>query len=274
MLGLFLLYLMIQATNRWGNYPSRLDTNREYTPGELAQIGMNLFSIVIWLQSMVILLLTPAFVARTIAEDRQRKVLSYLLASPLSGAEIVLGKLAARLLNLVVLVAVGLPVVSIALFLGGVDPVEVWLCYGTSFSTLYLLAAIAIFASTFSLRPRDAILRTYLIEVVWLLLPLCENLCQRAGGTLGQFASEARPITEWILGSSPAVLLLRTPVWRGGTQEVLWLIGLQLIQGTLLLAWCTLRLRPIEQGSRLWGLRWLGTRRAAKPRRLFAPGLR
>ena len=144
-LGLFLLYLMIQSTNRWDPYASQSETNREYSPGELALIGMNLFGTVIWLQGIVILLLTPAFVAGTIAEDRQRKVLSYLLASPLSGAEIVLGKLAARLLNLVVLVAVGLPVVSIALFLGGVDPVAVWLCYGTSFSTLYLLAAIVDF---------------------------------------------------------------------------------------------------------------------------------
>src|SRR5271165_99733 len=205
-LGLFLLYLMIQSTNRWDTYASQSGTNREYTPGELAQIGMTLFGNVIWLQGIVILLLTPAFVAGTIAEDRQRKVLSYLLASPLSGAEIVLGKLAARMVNLVVLVAVGLPVVSIALFLGGVDPVAVWLCYGTSFSTLYLLAAISTFVSTFSARPRDAIRRAYLIELVWLLLPMIEWLCQSAGGTLGSLTTEARPITEWIIGSSPAVL--------------------------------------------------------------------
>ncbi|HWT78659.1 MAG TPA: ABC transporter permease, partial [Candidatus Methylomirabilis sp.] len=51
---------------------------------------------------------------------------------------------------------------------------------------------------------------------------------------------------------------------------VSWLIGLQLIQGTLLLAWSTLRLRAVEQGSRPRGLRWLGTRSAPKPRRLFA----
>src|SRR5271157_1642377 len=76
-LGLFLLYLMIQSTNRWQNYASQYETNREFSPGELASIGMNLFGIVIWLQGMVILLMTPAFVAGTIAEDRQRKVLSY-----------------------------------------------------------------------------------------------------------------------------------------------------------------------------------------------------
>ena len=274
-LGLFLLYLVIQSTSRWEPYASPSDANQEYTSGELAEIGMKLFGDVVCLQAIVILLLTPAFVAGTIAEDRQRKVLSYLLASPLSGAEIVLGKLAARLVNLVVLVAVGLPVVSIALFLGGIDPADVWLWYGSSFSTLYLLAGASIFVSTFSPRPRDAILRTYLIELAWLLLPLVEWLCGSAGGTLGRLTSEARPITEWVVGSSPVVLLSRSSVWLSGSgsgvvQSVTWLIGLQLLQGTLLLAWSTMRLRPVEQGSRLRGLRWLGSRRVPQPRRLFA----
>jgi len=272
-LGLFLLYLMIQSTNRWDTYAIRSETDREYTPGELAVIGMSLFGIVIWLQGIVILLLTPAFVAGTIAEDRQRKVLSYLLASPLSGAEIVLGKLAARLLNLVMLVAVGLPIVSIALFLGGVDPTDVWLCYGASLSTLYMLAAISIFVSTFSARPRDAILRVYLIELVWLLLPVVEQLCVWEGGTLGRLTMAARPFTEWFIGSSPAVLAFQGPGpsrAAGGIGVASWLVGLQLIQGSLLLAWCTLRLRPVERGARLRGLRWLGTRSAPQSHRLLA----
>src|SRR5208337_3049738 len=124
-----------------------------------------------------------------------------------------------------------------------------------------------------SARPRDAILRTYLIELVWLLLPLVEWLCESAGGTLGMLTSEARPITEWVIGGSPAVLSFqdqRAFSAGGGIGVVSWLIGLQLIQGTLLLAWSTLRLRPVEQGSRLRGLRWLGTRSAPKPHRLFA----
>ena len=192
------------------------------------------------------------------------KALLYLLASPLSGAEIVLGKLAARLVNLVVLVAVGLPVVSIALFLGGIDPHAVWLCYGISFSTLYLVAGISILASTFTERPRDAILRAYLIEFVWLALPLLEKLVSLSGGTLGRLAVAAYPITEWVIGSSPAILIIQdTPLLNteAGLPVIFWLIGLQILEGTLLLAWSTLRLRPIEQGTRLWGLRRSGKHR-------------
>ena len=219
LLGLFLLYLILQSTERYATFAYRGDRNQEYTAGELAQIGLSLWTSVISVQAIVILLLTPTFVAATIAEDRQRKVLVYLLASPLSGAEIVLGKLAARLVNLVVLVAVGLPVVSLALFLGGIDPNAVWLGYATSFSTLYLVAGLSILVSTFSERPRDAILRAYLLELIWLFLPLLEQLCVLSGGDLGRLTVQARPITEWIIASSPAILLLQTARFAGAASS-------------------------------------------------------
>ena len=103
-------------------------------------------------------------------------------------------------MNLVVLVMVGLPVVSIALFLGGIDPDAVWLSYGVSFGTLYLVACMSIAVSTFSERPRDAILRAYLIELVWLLLPLLEKLCELEGRALGKLTINLRPITGWLVG--------------------------------------------------------------------------
>src|SRR5262249_35107962 len=131
LVGLFLLYFLVASSNRMYWYGSST-TGGGYFAAELANLGGRLVCTGVLLQAFLILFLAPAFVAGSIVEDRQRKVLSYLLASPLTGAEIVLGKLAARLVNLVVLVVVGLPVVSIALFLGGVVPEEVWLCYGLS----------------------------------------------------------------------------------------------------------------------------------------------
>jgi ABC-type transport system involved in multi-copper enzyme maturation permease subunit len=270
LIGLFLLYLLIMPGSRatWRNVAA---SDWEYSAEELARLGGNLFANVVGLQAALILLLTPAFVAGAIVEDRQRKVLTYLLASPLSGAEIVLGKLAARLINLVVLVSVGLPVVSIALFLGGVVPGQVWLCYGLSFSTLYFLAGASIFASAFSARPRDAIVRTYAIEAIWLSLPLIERGFRDAGGTLSEIAEQVSPVTQWFVGSAPSLLLFRD--WFTGSNrvlaEALWMIGLQFLYGTALLAWATIRLRPVECGARLWGFGWIDALGRNRPRRLF-----
>jgi ABC-type Na+ efflux pump permease subunit len=270
LIGLFLLYLLIAPVG-WAHRGQSTGNDWEYSPGELAALGNTLFGNVLWLQAMVIMFLTPAFVAGAITEDRQRKILSYLLATPLSGAEIVLGKLAARLINLVVLVAVGLPVVSIALFLGGVEPIQVLFAYGISFSTLYFLAGLSIFVSTFSERPRDAILRTYLLELVWLFLQPIEQIAAQAGGGTASLVQDLRPITQWVIDSSPSAMLFRD--WFSAGRDVIgeaaWMLGLQLLYGTALLAWATIRLRPLERGSRLWGLRWLDSLGASRPRRFF-----
>jgi ABC-type transport system involved in multi-copper enzyme maturation permease subunit len=270
-IGLFLLYIVVVPLYRGNSLVYSSPQSDGLSPHEMAMIGAGLFVAILWLQGAVILFLTPAFLAGAIAEDRQRKVLFYLLASPLSGAEIVLGKLAARLITLVVLVMVGLPVVSLCLFLGGIDPAEVWLAYGVSFASLYFLAGLSIFLSVYSARPRDAIIRAYLVGLAWFALPIIEQIILSVGGPLGTFLREAGPITEWVTGSSPCSFLIQGPF--GGRPawhlQAIWSMGLQVLYGTVLLAWSTLRLRRIEQGSRIRGFGWLGARTAFQPRRLF-----
>ncbi len=65
------------------------------------------------IQGFALLALIPALVAGVIADDYQRKTLHYLLASRLTSAEIVLGKLTARLLHVATFVALGIPVVCL-----------------------------------------------------------------------------------------------------------------------------------------------------------------
>ena len=270
LIGLFLLYVVVTPWYRGNSLVYSSAGNVGFSPHEMAMIGIGLFTAILWLQGLIILFLTPAFLAGAIAEDRQRKVLFYLLASPLSGAEIVLGKVAARLINLVVLVLVGLPVMSLCLFLGGIDPVEVWLAYGVSFASLYFLAGLSIYLSVYTPRPRDAIMRAYILGLAWFALPIIELSIKFIGGPAGAFLQEARPVTEWVTASSPCSYLIKGPFVARSTWhlDAIWSIGLQLLYGTTLLAWSTFRLRRVEQGSRFRDLGWLGTR-ALQPRRLF-----
>jgi ABC-type transport system involved in multi-copper enzyme maturation permease subunit len=270
-IGLFLIYLVVQPARYWIHLGAS-GWEGQYTAGELAMIGRSLYGSVIWLQAIVILVLTPALVAGAITEDRQRNVLPYLLASPLAGAEIVLGKLAARLINLIVLITLGLPVVSIALFLGGIEPLEVWLAYGLSITTLYLVAAMSIFVSTFSTRLRDAILWAYVIELAWLGVPILEWLLIELGGAWAGALVEARPVSDWITWSSPSKLVVSLSWFTRGPgliENLLWMMALQIAYGSVLIAWPTLRLRAVERGDRLWSWQRLGVPTQSRPRRLF-----
>src|SRR5258708_18530855 len=51
-------------------------------------------------QAAVVMLVTPLYVAGAIGDEKEKRSLDFLLCTPLSSREIVLGKLAARLLNL------------------------------------------------------------------------------------------------------------------------------------------------------------------------------
>ena len=69
------------------------------------------------------MLAAPAATAGAICVDRARGTLTHMLATDLSDPEIVLGKLAARLLPVLGLVACSWPVLALSSLLGGIDPI-------------------------------------------------------------------------------------------------------------------------------------------------------
>src|SRR5262245_21534238 len=88
----------------------------------LAQLGEGLFVAVIGTQLTLVLLAAQAATAGAICLDRARGTLAHLLVTDLSDGEIVLGKLAARLVPVLGLAGCTLPVMELLTLLGGVDP--------------------------------------------------------------------------------------------------------------------------------------------------------
>src|SRR5271169_1244735 len=122
-------------------------------------------------QGAALLCLIPALVAGVIADEHQRKTLHYLLASRLSSAEIVLGKLGARLVHVSTFVALGIPVVCLLALYGGLNPDNVFYVYLGTLSIAVFASGLSILISIMARRPRDAILVTYGIGALWLLVP-------------------------------------------------------------------------------------------------------
>jgi hypothetical protein len=70
----------------------------------------------------LLLLAAPAATAGAVCVDKARGCLLHLFMTDLSGAEVVLGKLAARLLPVLSLLLAGLPVLGAAMPAGGIVP--------------------------------------------------------------------------------------------------------------------------------------------------------
>ena len=75
----------------------------------LAELGESVFLAVIGTQLALVLLAAPAATAGAICLDRARGTLAHMLMTDLSTAEIVLGKLAARLVPVLCLFAARCP---------------------------------------------------------------------------------------------------------------------------------------------------------------------
>jgi ABC-type transport system involved in multi-copper enzyme maturation permease subunit len=240
--GLILLWFICQ-NNRWF-------AHRQMTIQEMSALGMALSSTYMITQAVAVLLLTPALVAGVIADEKQRKTLHYLLGSPLTSGEIVLGKLLARCLHLAVLMAVGLPIISLLSLFGGVDPTLILLGFAATSSMAYFVAAMSILVSTVSKRPREAISVAYILVLAWLFGPPLVTLIMPLGGPTSLRIYEwIRPVNVWISSTSPFDALFRlNMLGRAGPGAIFefyaWMIGLQLAYGTALIALAVLLLRP------------------------------
>ena len=90
---------------------------------ELARYGESFFKTVVAIELTLVLLVAPAATAGAICLDKARGTLDHMLATDLSNAEIVLGKLGVRFVPVLGLIACTLPVTALAGLLGGIDPI-------------------------------------------------------------------------------------------------------------------------------------------------------
>ncbi len=137
----------------------------------VAEMAQAFFLTITTMQLVVVLLVGPAIVAGTIAQERQRRTIEYLFATDLSNLEIVLGKLAARLVHLFFIVLVGLPVVALARMLGGVPADLMLQTLVITLSTIMWVGSVSICVSVFAPKARDGVTRAYLVLFGMLVLP-------------------------------------------------------------------------------------------------------
>lgn len=173
-LALLVVLFLVYATYVSGDGP--LDTlfgDVRVGIQELADFGSGFFLTFLGVQFGAVFLLTPAFTATAIAEEKERRTLEYLLATDLHNREIVLGKLASRLLAMLLLLLGGLPVLSLVQFLGGVDPNLVLAGFAATAVSMLSLGSLGILNSVWADRPRGAVLSTYVEAGTYLLVSSC-----------------------------------------------------------------------------------------------------
>src|SRR5262249_31762997 len=172
---------------------------------EVSRFAGSFFGWFMAVQFTVVFLVTPAYTAGAIAEEKERRTLEFLLATELSDGEIVLGMLAARLGNLFLLILAGFALLSSLLFLGGVDPMQVFAGFAATAMTMLSLGSISILVSVSARTALVAIVTAYFFSALLVLgtgcfaPPLAPLFYAQANGTT--FCAEPLP-TDLLIGYS------------------------------------------------------------------------
>ncbi len=247
-----------------------LSSARELEHRQLAAASQESFGAMMFGQALALLLVTPALFAGAIAQEVERGNLILLLASPASSLEIVLGKLGPRIAQVVLILAVAVPVLGLLSLNGGVNDQLVILSDAVLLTSAFLIASVAMLISVISASLRQAVLWTYVAEILWLAAP----------AFFDRVAAYATPtVSEW--SGLIAVLLAMTSPFSVLTElntlpptivgDFLRTMLVQLGLGAVLVAVAALLLRPVASGAGPFGWRlapvtFLLSRRRLLPR--------
>ena len=167
LLALFLLWIAYASSNVFWSRGADAISHRQG-----AVLAGQFFASFCWLQILAILGVGPALAVGTIATERERRTIEYLFTTDLSNAEIILGKLVARLCLFGQLVLVGLPILFLFRLLGGIPARLLVVTFLFAATTSMMIAALSICVSVWSERTRDATVRVYLLLGVLTFLPI------------------------------------------------------------------------------------------------------
>jgi ABC-type transport system involved in multi-copper enzyme maturation permease subunit len=130
-------------------------------PADVARFAGAFALALLEVQLVVVVALTPALAAAAVSEEKDRGTLPLLLTTLLTDREIVFGKAVGRGVFVLASALAGLPVLMLALPLGGIAVEFLMAGYALTAGTVVLCAAIGVSAACAAANLRAAALRAY-----------------------------------------------------------------------------------------------------------------
>lgn len=173
-------------------------------PKDMANFGYIFFIVFACVQHAIGTLATAASTAAILAEEKERRTLPFLLTTTLHDREIVFGKLAARVAQILMVLLAGLPVLAIMQVMGGVDPLllaSAFLATGASVvSTAGIGAALSITAPSVRIATGRSV---GLIAFYLAIFPIVSGIMQAIYGhftivVFPTFAITIGDVVDWL----------------------------------------------------------------------------
>jgi ABC-type transport system involved in multi-copper enzyme maturation permease subunit len=130
---------------------------------ESSQTGTTVFTGLLFLETLLVVFLAPAFTTGAISQEREKQTLDLLVATPISSFSIVIGKLFSALAWVFILVIASIPLTAIVFVFGGVAPEDLVRGYVVLLIDAIGLGTIGLFFSALLRRTLAATVASYFV---------------------------------------------------------------------------------------------------------------
>jgi ABC-2 type transport system permease protein len=172
-----------------------------------AQVGQALFRGLAFVELLLVVCLAPALTSAAISGERERLTYDMLLATPLRPGQILWGKLVATLGYLFMLIFAAIPVFSVVLVFGGVEPKALLKALALLVATAVCFGAIGLCCSALLRSTARAMLLALLIVLALVMLPL---LASSVWGQISTPPGQAPPPALLYLNPFSALISVTT----------------------------------------------------------------
>ncbi|MHB1556222.1 MAG: ABC transporter permease [Isosphaeraceae bacterium] len=147
---------------------------------EYSALGTGYFHAIMGVELALVMLAAPAAVAGAICLDRSRGTLEHMLVTDLSDREIVLGKLAARMIPVLALLACSLPVLALSTLFGGIDLAGLLSAFVVVVTLAVFGCSLAMALSVWARKPHEVVMAMYALWATLVVLyPVAQGMARQ-----------------------------------------------------------------------------------------------
>jgi len=166
----FGMVLLLALLIVWTEFARRFANMSGSTVTLMAEFAATQFLVLSWIQYLAVYLFVPLFLCGVVASEREEHSLELVFTTDLTNREIILGKLMSRICALFLLILTALPVVSLMMLFGGIDPAAIPRTLMATLLAIFYTAAHAIYFSATTKSALGALVRTYWWMSLWLIV--------------------------------------------------------------------------------------------------------
>jgi ABC-type transport system involved in multi-copper enzyme maturation permease subunit len=144
-----------------------------YQTSRMAAAGQSIVTTILWFQFLAAQAVAVVMLSTSISDEIYKRTLGVLMTTPIGSFQIVIGKLMSRLLQIVLLLAISLPLLAVVRVFGGVPWSVLLFGLCVTLTTVIFVGSLSLFFSIFTRRAYTAIIQTILaVAFLFAFLPI------------------------------------------------------------------------------------------------------